>query len=333
MAGLIAAARARELGAEPVVYEKGTRPGGSMLLSSGFVWRYRSLDVHMEQCPAADESLARTIVERFDESLDWLESLGVELLTRETGNPLTVGGRFDPRQLVETLAANVRLGETTAEPTILATGGFPVRLARERGLMLRANPWSEGDGLELAVARGGVTVGEMDEFYGRAMPAIDRIDEHDFVRLTQLYGRYATVKSQYGHEWFEGPPTWSEVDLVQEIARWPGGLAWYTVEGDAAQERVRERTVFEMIGAAREAGAPVHIEGTRVSVLVRASVTQTIGGIRIDERARVLDGNGEMVEGLFAAGVDAGGWATGGYSSGLGAALVLGKIAAESALG
>jgi fumarate reductase flavoprotein subunit len=333
MAGLIAAARARELGAEPVVYEKGTRAGGSMLLSSGFVWRYRSLDVHLEQCPGADEALAQTIVQRFDETLDWLDSLGVELLTRETGNPLTVGGRFDPRQLVATLARDVRIGETTVEPTILATGGFPARLARERGLMLRANPWSEGDGLELAVARGAAKVGDSEEFYGRAMPAIDGIAEQDFVRLTQLYGRFASVKSRDGDERFDGKPTWSEIDLVQRIARWPGGLAWYTVEANVLEERIRDRTVGEMIDAAREAGAPVRTENGRISVLVRASVTQTIGGIRIDEQTRVLAENSEPVEGLFAAGVDAGGWATGGYSSGLGAALVFGKIAAESALG
>ena len=43
MAGLVAAARARELGADAVVLEKGDRPGGSMLLSSGVVWRHRSL--------------------------------------------------------------------------------------------------------------------------------------------------------------------------------------------------------------------------------------------------------------------------------------------------
>ena len=40
MAGLVAAARARELGPSRVVFEKGTRPGGSMLLSSCVIWRY-----------------------------------------------------------------------------------------------------------------------------------------------------------------------------------------------------------------------------------------------------------------------------------------------------
>jgi succinate dehydrogenase/fumarate reductase flavoprotein subunit len=303
-----------------------------MLLSSGFVWRFRSVDIHLEECPGADESLVRAIVEQFDDALDWLESIGVELLTRETGNPLTTGARFDPTQLVQTLARDIRLGETTTEPTILATGGFPVRLAREKGLMLRANPWSEGDGLELGLGRGATTVGDLDEFFGRAMPAVDRIEEEDFVRLTQLYGQYATVKSKYGDERFEGPRAWSENDLVQEIARWRGGLAWYTVDGEDTSKRVRERTVFEMIDAAREAGAPVHSERGQISILVRAAVTHTIGGLRIDESARVLDASGRPIEGLFAAGVDAGGWSTGGYASGLAAALVFGRIAAESAL-
>jgi fumarate reductase flavoprotein subunit len=333
MAGLVAAARARELGAQPVVYEKGTRAGGSMLLSSGFAWRYRSLDVHLEQCPEADETLARTIVERFDDSLDWLESTGIELLTRETDNPLTIGGRFDPRQLVETLGRDVRLGETTDEPTISATGGFPARLAREQALMLRANPWSEGDGLEHALGRGGASIGDEGEFYGRAMPAVAEIAEEDFVRLTQLYGRFATVTSKDGTEWFDGDPSWSEVDLIQRIAGWPGGVAWYAVARSDLEQRVRERTVREMIEAAREAGAPVHEDGDRVRVLVRASVTQTIAGIRIDERTRVVGADGRPIDGLYAAGVDAGGWATGGYASGLAAALVFGKIAAENALG
>jgi succinate dehydrogenase/fumarate reductase flavoprotein subunit len=332
MAGLVAAARARELGAAPVVYEKGTRAGGSMLLSSGFVWRYRSLDVHLEQCPHADETLARTLVEQFDDALDWLESLGVTVLTRETGNPLTIGGRFHPRQLVETLARDVRLGETTAEPTILATGGFPVRLARDRGLALRANRWSEGDGLDTARARGAAAAGDMREFYGRAMPAVPALAEEDFGRLSQLYGRYAEVTSEDGRERFEGPPNWSEADLVQRIAAWPGGTAWYSVARSDLEQLVRDRTVRSMIEAARAAGAPVRENDTHVRVLVRASVTQTIGGIRIDSRARVLDDQGTPVGGLFAAGVDAGGWATGGYASGLSAALVFGRIAAETAV-
>jgi succinate dehydrogenase/fumarate reductase flavoprotein subunit len=212
-------------------------------------------------------------------------------------------------------------------PVVLATGGFPVRLARERGLMLRANRWSEGEGLDYGLARGAKTAGELDEFYGRAMPAVEEVAERDFVRFTQLYGRYATVTSHGMAERFEGEPSWSETDLVQQIARWPEALAWYTVEQTALEEQVRERTVGEMIERAREAGAPLEQEDGRVSVLVRASVTQTLGGLSIDERARVVG-----AEGLYAAGADVGAISSGGYSSGLAAALVFGRIAAEEAL-
>ncbi len=69
-------------------------------------------------------------------------------------------------------------------------------------------------------------------------------------------------------------------------------------------------------------------EGSVVGVRVRASITHTIGGLVVDERARVVG-----AEGLWAAGVDAGGVSTGGYASGLAQALVLGLAAAEDAAG
>jgi succinate dehydrogenase/fumarate reductase flavoprotein subunit len=99
------------------------------------------------------------------------------------------------------------------------------------------------------------------------------------------------------------------------------------VHQDRLQERVRERTVADMIGQAKSAGAVVREEPPYTSVLVQATVTQTLGGIRVDPRGRVVG-----AENLFAAGADAGGIATGGYSSGLAAALVFGRIAAEEAL-
>jgi fumarate reductase flavoprotein subunit len=336
MAGLVAAARARELGAAPVVYEKGTRAGGSMLLSSGFVWRYRSIDIHMEQCPGANESLVRTIVEQFDDALDWLEAAGVELLTRETGNPLTTGARFNPKLLVETLARDVRLGETTSEPAILATGGFPVRLTRAREVLLRANPWSEGDGLDLAVSRGAATVGDMGEFYGRNMPDVEELPEEVFVNASQLYAQYAGVVDEQGREFLQAPVSWHESDVAQATARQPNGRAWYLLTEKALRQKVRDRMVADMVAAANPVPAeqlPFPVPHSIVlGVPVRAAVTHTIGGIRIDEHARVLDLRGDPIDGLFAAGVDAGGWSTGGFAGGLGAALVLGRIAAESAL-
>jgi succinate dehydrogenase/fumarate reductase flavoprotein subunit len=336
MAGLSAAARARVLGAEPLVLEKGDRAGGSMLLSSGVIWRHRTFESFRSECPGGDPALQQLIVERLDEGIDWLESLGAPVLEHETGNPRTIGKRFVTRGLTAALLRvigddSVLLSERgltpPQEPLVLCTGGFHVRLAHDLGLPIRGNPWSEGEGLDLALTKGGTTTEGLDEFYGRAMPAGIPIDEAEFVPLSQLYGQFAEVVSEDGTQRFDGDVSWSETNLVQTIARWPGGRAWYRVHQDRLQERVREWTVADMIREAEAAGAVVREEPPYTSVLVQATVTQTLGGIRVDPRGRVVG-----VENLFAAGADVGGIATGGYSSGLAAALVFGRIAAEEAL-
>jgi hypothetical protein len=318
MASLVAAARLRELGHEPRVLEKGTRAGGSMLLSSCVVWRHLEWERFRADCPDGDERLQRIIWERLDDALGWLESLGVEPVWHDTENTLTTGRRYDPaaltRRLVDAaggIELETPLPENEEPPLILATGGFPGRLARERGLLLRANPWSEGDGLDYGVARGGAATAGMDEFYGRAMPAPPaRIREHDFVPLAQLYGREARI---FTDDWSEITPrevAWHENDLVQLIGR----RAWYCVA--ESNERIE---------AARAAGGTVIDQEHGLAVHVAGAVTHTIGGLQVDTEARVIG-----VDGLWAAGVDVGGVATGGYSSGLAQALVLGLVAAES---
>jgi hypothetical protein len=341
MAGLVCAARARELGLRPVVLERGTRPGGSMLLSSCVIWRHRDWDDFRAECPGGEEPLQRLVWERLDDALAWLESLGAEPVWHDTENPRTTGRRFDPRALTALLSGpllgSLELGTplpaSVEQPLVLATGGFPGRLARQRGLLLRANPWSDGAGLDYARARGGAVTAGLEEFYGRAMPAPPaRIREEDFVPLSQLYGRWARVFTDDGREVTLATVSWSENDLAQLI----GPRAWYVLD-EAGLERARER-----VDAARAAGGTV-VEpselgfetppGSRVAVRVAAAVTHTIGGLRVDTAARVLDGGGRPLDGLYAAGVDAGGVATGGYASGLAQALVLGLAAAEHLAG
>src|SRR4051794_10653901 len=321
MAGLVCAARARELGLRPRVLEKGTRPGGSMLLSSCVIWRHIELDAFRAECPGGDEALQRLIWERLDDALAWLVSLGAEPVWEDTENPRTTGKRFDPRALTELLAHDVELDtplpHEVDDALVLCTGGFPVRLAEERGLLLRANPWSDGAGIDYARARGAGTTAGMDEFYGRAMPAPPaRIREEDFVPLSQLYGARARVFTDDGAEITPASVAWHENDLAQRL----GPSAWYVV--DETNERIE---------AARDAGGTV-IDSAElpfaappgIAVHVAGAVTHTLGGIQVDTNARVVGGDG-----LWAAGVDAGGVAVGGYASGLAQALVLGLAAAE----
>jgi succinate dehydrogenase/fumarate reductase flavoprotein subunit len=357
-----------------------------MRLSSGVVWRHREFHRFREECPDGDERLQRLLFERLDEDVAWLESLGAPVLRRDTGNPLTTGTRFDPKLMTEALVTagggltrngsdGVELEDALVEPPgtiplVLATGGFAasrdllrVNVSPEADhVCLRTAPGNTGDGLRIGLEAGARTSNGIDQVYARAMPAPPaRIGEDDLVRLSQLYAKHAIVTNEHGDRY--ETRTWSENDVAQWQLRQPRGRAWFTVPADRLGERIRERSVAEMIEAAEQAGAPVARgesgrgasgrgedgsgESTRgedgrgdggrggahvrrgpddVTVETVAGVTTTLGGLAIDGSARAADG-------VYAAGTDAGGIATGGYASGLAAALVFGRIAARAALG
>ena len=349
MAGLVAAAEARRLGAEPVVLEKLDEAGGSMRLSSGVIWRHRDFDRFRLECPAGDERLQRTLFDRLDADLRWLERLGAPVADRDTGNALTTGVRFEAAGLTEALvraagglgadgSAGVLCRRPLLEPSddaplVLATGGFAASrdLLREHvtpeaeHVLLRTAPGSTGDGLRIGLDAGAAAGPGLEQVYARAMPAPPaRVRPEDFVRLSQLYARHAEVVNERGESF--GTATWSEIDVAQWEARQPRARAWMRVPQERLEERVRDRTVGDMVKAATSAGAPVRREPEHVTVETVAGVTTTLGGLRVDEHARAAPG-------VFACGADAGGIATGGYASGLAAALVFGRIAARAALG
>jgi fumarate reductase flavoprotein subunit len=352
MAGLVAAARLHELGRPVVVLEKGTQAGGSLLLSSGVIWRHRSLDEFHAECPAGDLALQLAIVERLDDALGWLRTF-VEPVADETGNPRTLGARFDSVELVTALARRLelRLNERLVAlegPTVLATGGYAASLAGERGLLLRATPWSTGDGIALGRTAGAAERGDPEEFYGRVLPGPPaRVGEPDFVRATQLYGAVAHVVDSSGTPLVSAEPAWHEVDVALAVARSRAG--WFVVDAAGSAAIVRDRPVEEMIAVAEELGGEVrraaaldglHLgrlrspklaESPFTAVRVATGVTHTYAGLAVDEDARVLGADGSPLPGLWACGVDAGGIFSGGYASGLAAALVLGLAAAESA--
>ncbi len=144
----------------------------------------------------------------------------------------------------------------------------------------------------------------------------------------QLYAARARIVNDRGEEFLTEPVDWSETAVAQATAREEGAAAWYLLDAeglDAVAERVeRARALGGTVLPARE--LPFPAEGIETGVRVRAAITHTMGGLRVDERARVVG-----ADGLWAAGADAGGISTGGYASGLASALVLGLAAAEDA--
>ena len=337
MAGLTAAAEARERGADVLHLEKGAQAGGAMLWSSGVIWRHARWEDFRRECPGGDPALQRAVFDRLDGDLDWLERRGARVTAPRTGNPRTTGRRFDPRSVVAALAGDIRLGEPLTRlpetaPVVLATGGFagsrPLLRAHVTpyadDVLLRSPGLSTGDGLRLGLEAGASESAGMDEIYGRAMPAAPLRRER-WITDAQLYARVAEVRDERGER--HDAATWSEIDVVQWIARRPGARAWFTVPAGALGERTPYGTVAEQVARARAAGATVRDEPDgAVSVHVAAGVTTTLGGLAVDRAGRVADA-------VWAAGADAGGISTGGYASGLAAALVCGRVAAAAALG
>jgi hypothetical protein len=326
MAGLAAAAQARSRGADVLLLEKGDVAGGAMRWSSGVIWRHASFEAFRDECSRGDPALQRMVCERLDGDLDWLESLGARVTERSTGNPRTVGRRFDTASIVEALGGDARLRSPLQElpdaPVVLATGGFAAsaELLREYvtpvPLRVRSTPWSTGDGLRLAA--GPLSAG-MDEIYGRVMPDAP-LERSRWITDAQLYARHGELRD--GDDVFVSA-TWSEIDAVQWLAR--RERAWLVVRRDVLGERTPYGSVAGQIARAEAAGAEVRRDGDEIAVRVAAAVTTTLGGLRVDASCRVADG-------IWAAGCDAGGVSTGGYCSGLAAALAMGRVAATEAL-
>src|SRR5919112_3305718 len=211
LGGLTAALRAAELGARVTLLEKGELPGGSFLLSSGYVWSYKDLATYRREAPGGDVVLQEQILDQLGCGLDWLERAGGVALSRETGNPLTFGVRFDPGRTVEALVervlasgaevlAGTALGALTeekgrvtgvrasssgkkveyaADAVVLASGGFAANpdlvgryiVGGAGALPVRAHPRSTGDGFLAALELGALASTGLGEFYGRNLPA------------------------------------------------------------------------------------------------------------------------------------------------------------------
>jgi fumarate reductase flavoprotein subunit len=297
LAGLTAALRATELGAQVTLLEKGTGPGGSFLYSSGYIWSYVDLPTFRREAPGGDAALQRLILERLGSDLAWLEGAGGVLLASETGNPLTFGARFDPERTVsalvdrleatggemltdtalETLLENtagrvtgVRVsssGEThAADAVILASGGFagdPEMVGRHiiggpGRMRVRAHPRSTGDGFRAALQKGALASAGLDEFYGRNLPAPPAdFPPERFVEVSQLYGRYAVAVNASGERYADESADWSETALTQATAHQPGLYAWYVLDARGLEGRVRERTAKEMVEMAKSTGGTV----------------------------------------------------------------------------
>jgi succinate dehydrogenase/fumarate reductase flavoprotein subunit len=109
-----------------------------------------------------------------------------------------------------------------------------------------------------------------------------------------------------------------EFDALPEEWGYPGAVVRDTL-----------KAFNEAPGRARDA-APL-VDPPYYVIEVIPAITHTYGGITIDRHARVLDAHGAPIEGLLAAGADAGGVSYRAYTGGLATGLVFGLQAAATA--
>ncbi len=287
-----------------------------MLLSSCVVWRHLEWERFRAECPGGDERLQRLIWERLDESLAWLESLGAEPVWRDTENPLTTGRRYDPRALTRLLAREVELETPLPDDAEAPLAPRDRRLPGTPGARARASP-----------AREPVERGRRPRL--RTRPR--RRDDAGHGRV--LRPRHARPAGAHPR----GGLRPARPALRPRGARLHRRLARdHPARGRVARERPR---------AADRPARVVRGRGDERPHRSRARRRRDRGRARRGNR-RARRGCGHAhdrracrwtcrrastgTDGLWAAGVDAGGVATGGYASGLAQALVLGLVAAES---
>jgi succinate dehydrogenase/fumarate reductase flavoprotein subunit len=128
LAGLSAAAHALEKGATVVVVEKGPAVGGSAIYA-GFLWTTPSLDAMRAVNPDGDPELCARPVEGYDDAIEWVGSLGVEVKLPVTVLGYGRGVQTDMAGLIAACERRVR-GSDRAE---LLLGAQTERLILEDG--------------------------------------------------------------------------------------------------------------------------------------------------------------------------------------------------------
>jgi succinate dehydrogenase/fumarate reductase flavoprotein subunit len=126
-----------------------------------------------------------------------------------------------------------------ARAVILATGGFGGgRALLERyvspyaaSMLLRANPYSTGDGLLAAMGAGARTSSSMSTFYGHTMPAFPAsVPASRWVAVTQYYTQDAILVNERGERFFDESRSMADERAPSEIVLQPGGRAWLVMD-------------------------------------------------------------------------------------------------------
>lgn len=324
MAGLVSAVRAQEFGADVVILEKAPRPGGKTRWSDG------ALLVEEQKDPQIDA------FEPLSDALEWLEGKGANIkdlrheytgsgkqidppdfIDRMVDRIETDGGEI----LLETPLSEIRTDEEgkvagavaegpdrkidiEADSVILATGGFGgnERLVEQfitrnsEKFVLRADPWSTGDGFLAARDLDAKTTTGLSKFDGHSMLAPPAtFSPEEYMDATQYYGPRSIAVDQRGQRFTDESAEDLEGPLIRDMMEKADGVAFYILDDDLYADSFVSGNVGAMIEKARELGGTV-LEADSLSGLGEKLTRQGINGeqaVETVEQFNAAVGEGE----------------------------------------
>lgn len=262
MAGLSAAGWAAERGAHVIVVEKGSDIGGSAFLSGGVLWTATSPG-RMQLYAAGDAALAQVLLDNYPDALEWLRRREIDVspampvlhgrgyqidivahlrgcvsLVEQAGGYVVLDTETESLVLDDGGAVIGAITqhkdgaiEVRARNTLLATGGYqgsPDLRERyihphARDMRLRANPVSQGRGLELGQSAGADVPGVNPYFYGHLVSESEEWGlERHFTGLSQYHSDQALLINEQGLRFCDethGDHTNTYQTLLQSNAR------------------------------------------------------------------------------------------------------------------
>ncbi len=279
-----------------------------------------------------------------------------------------------------------------ARAVVLATGGFQANtemrvryLGREASnLVVRGSKYDTGDGIRLAMAIGGQSVGDWGGFHSAVMDARSEPVEAGETNINSY--PYTIMVNRNGERFVDEGEDFFDTTYVKygkAIIAQPGSIAYCLFDAKVAEQELvyclhREfepvdansiarlaqklaipgdklQATVDAYNAAVQPGEfdPERRDGKSTSGVnppksnwaqtldtppffafpVTGGVTFTLGGLRVDERARVIDTEDRAIPGLYAAGELIGGLFYDNYPGGasLLRSLVFGRLAGKEA--
>lgn len=296
LAGLVTASVLHDAGRDVLVLDGNDAPGGTSLLSSGFFWRYRTIDGARRDAPGGDARLQQLLADDFSAALDWLSARSGASPVPGQSNVRTEAVRLPMQTVIDGLVealpphavrcsvlvtgvepaapATGRWMITTAngeriqtDAVVFAGGGYGANLdlvarcigaapAARRHWQLRNAGTAWGSARETIPGLGGSLVPVTGRCFARLMPAGRELDMAHAAEHALIFGEHGVLLADDGTIIERAAHDWSDTVLANDLMR-RCGRGWLCVAGEALEAETVHGRIGDIIRSVADAGCAV----------------------------------------------------------------------------